>query len=73
MISQSIYSEGHLHKLALACSIADCHHKLSIRIIGILMKIRAQQKALKVKPEAYMNYLEIFMAYAYLRLNYLSF
>lgn len=73
MINQTIYSEEHLHKLALACCLADCHHKLAIRILSILLKIRAQQRALKVKPEAYMNFLEILMAFNYLRLNYLSF
>lgn len=48
MINQTLYCEQHLYKLALACCIADCHHKLAIRIISVLMKVRSQQRALKV-------------------------
>ena len=69
ILNHSIYDDETLYKLAMACCLADNHLSLGIRIITILIKIRHQQELLKVKKAKFMDYLEIIMAYIYLRLN----
>ena len=70
MINHTIYSEDQLYKILMACCLGDCHQKLAITILNLLLKIREQQKSLGLKPEPYMDYLDLILAYVYLRLNY---
>ena len=73
MLNHTIYSEDVLYKLCIACCVADCHQDLAIKSLNILMKIKAQQEMLGLKSERYMRYLDIIMAYVYLRLNHQQF
>ena len=70
MINHTIYSEEQLYSILMACCLGDCHQKLAITIVNLLMKIKSHQQYLGIRQEDYMDYLDIIMAYVFLRLNY---